>query len=73
MKVTCAIDFTDLENDDGRQVESVRATCNRCGNETESFGAGAASVRRCLVLMREECLKGEANFYVAEDGENGEE
>jgi hypothetical protein len=26
-------------------------------------------VRRCLVLLREECPEGEANFYVGDDGE----
>ena len=72
MKVACTIDFVDLENDDGRPVESVRATCGRCGHETESFGVEAVSVRRCLALMREECQEGEANFYVAEDGEDEE-
>ena len=70
MKVPCSIDFVDLENDDGREIEGVRATCSRCGNETESFGGESVSVRRCLVLMREECPEGEVNFYVAEDGED---
>lgn len=69
MKVSCSIDFIDLENDDGREVEGVSATCERCGHSTESFGTGPASVRRCLVLLREECPEGEANFYVGDDGE----
>ena len=72
MKVACCIDYIELENDDGREVESVRATCSRCDHETESFGTEAVSVRRCLALMREECPEGEANFYVAEDGEDEE-
>jgi hypothetical protein len=70
MKVSCSIDFVELENDDGREVEGVRATCSLCGNETESFGTSAASVRRCLVLMHEECPEGESNFYVADDGDD---
>jgi hypothetical protein len=68
MKVACSIDLVELENDDGREVEGVQATCSRCGNETQSFGTEPVSVRRCLVLMREECPEGELNFYVAEDG-----
>ena len=67
MKVACEIEERDLENEDGREIQGVAATCSRCGHETESFGTGEASVRRCLVLLREECLKGERNFYVAED------
>lgn len=70
MKVVCSIDFIELENDDGHEVESVRATCSRCEHETESFGTGSASARRCLAMMREECPEGEANFYVAQDGED---
>jgi hypothetical protein len=66
MKVTCEITETELENDEGREVEGVIATCSRCGHTTESFGTGGASIRRCL--MRDECPNGEANFYVADDG-----
>lgn len=67
MKVRCSFEECDLENDDGREQPGVRATCCRCGHETESFGTGDASYRRCLVLMREECPNGESNFYVDED------
>jgi hypothetical protein len=70
VKVSCSIDSIELENDDGYEIESVQATCSRCGHATESFGAGSVSVRRCLALMREECPEGETNFYVAEDGED---
>ena len=47
--------YVDLEGDYSAEVEGVRATCSRCGHETESFGTSGASVRRCLVLLREEC------------------
>jgi tRNA(Ile2) C34 agmatinyltransferase TiaS len=66
MKVACEINYTTLEGDFG-EVEGVEATCSRCGHTTESFGTNGASVRRCLVLMREECPNVETNFYVAED------
>ena len=66
MKVSCDISFCDLENEDGREVEGVVATCSRCGHETESFGQSEASVRRCLVLMREGCPNEENNFYTEE-------
>jgi hypothetical protein len=37
--------------------------------ETESYGTSEASVRRCLVMLREECPRGERNFYVDADGD----
>ncbi len=67
MRVRCAIEELELENDDGREIEGVRAICSRCDHETESFGTGDASRKRCLVLMREECPHDEENFYL--DGE----
>ena len=72
MNVACTIDYVDLENDDRREVESVRATRSTCGHETESFGTSAVRVRRCLVLMREECPHHQSNWYFAEDGEDEE-
>ena len=59
MKITCSISQTELENDDGYLVDSVVATCSRCGHETESFGTSERSVLRCLALMREECPEDE--------------
>ncbi len=64
MRVECEVTEVTLTNDDDREVEGVCATCSRCGCETESFGTGEASVKRCLVLLREQCPKGERNFYV---------
>jgi hypothetical protein len=72
MKVHCAIEFVEIENDDGREVESVQATCSLCGHVTESYGTESVSVRRALALMREECPENERNFYIAEDGEDEE-
>lgn len=63
MRVPCDIDEIDLDGDYGT-VDSVMATCSRCDHSTEAFGTSDASIRRCLVMMREECPWGEANFYV---------
>jgi hypothetical protein len=65
-RVEASITVEDLEGDHG-PVEGVVATCNRCDHQTESFGTGDASIRRCLVLLREECPRGERNYYVDED------
>ena len=67
MKVEVEIEETELENDSGRMIDGVCATCTRCGHTTESFGTGSGSRRRCLALMREECPENESNFYVADD------
>jgi len=63
MKVTCEIE---LDGDHGT-VPGIRATCTRCGNETESFGTGENSIRRCLALMWEECPAEENNYYAPSD------
>lgn len=64
--IACELEYTTLENDDGRYIESVELTCSECGHKTTSFGVGDRSVKRCLALMREECPEGQRNFYEAE-------
>lgn len=61
MKITCWIEQTD--GFEGEPPETT-AECTRCNHETESYGIESVSIRRCLVLMREECPRGENNFYV---------
>lgn len=65
-RVPCEIVEDEMEGERG-QVLGVRATCSRCDHETESFGTGEKSVKRCLALMREECPRNEENFYVDEE------
>ncbi len=66
-RVEAKIEEVELENEDGREVEGVRATRQACDHETESFGTGPNSRRRCLALLREECPRNEENFYVDAD------
>ena len=54
------------DEETGRYLTGVKACCGACGNQTESFGTGPASRKRCLALMRETCPMGENNFYVEE-------
>lgn len=63
MRVECHITEDYLEGDYG-EMEGTIATCTQCSNETESYGTSEASVRRCLVQMRETCPEGGSNFYV---------
>lgn len=69
-RVECEIEEVELENDEGYPVDGIRATCGKCGHETESFGTTGASVRRCLALMHEECPRGESNYYMGEGDED---
>lgn len=69
-RVPCDVEEIELENDDGITVESIRVICRRCDEETDAFGRGPASVRRCLATLRENCPMDERNFYVAKNGED---
>ena len=69
-EVTCDIEFIYLTNDNGIDIDSVEATCSECDHTTQAYGQQAVSVRRCLVLMREECPMGRRNFYIAANGED---
>jgi hypothetical protein len=62
-RVEAEVNEEELEGDYG-PVDGVVATCTRCDHTTESFGTSDASIRRCLVLLREECPRGERNYYV---------
>ncbi len=68
MHVTCTVEETVLENDQGDEVPGVIAICSRCDHETESLGTSPRSVRRCMTLMRHECPRDEENYYAANDG-----
>ena len=54
----------DVWEDDGG---GTTAQCERCGHITESYGTSEASVKRCLVLMREECPEGQLNWYTSDE------
>lgn len=63
-RIKCQITETTLEGEYGNDVESVTATCSKCGHTTESYGTEESSIKRCLALMNDECPKGENNYYV---------
>jgi hypothetical protein len=64
MRVLCEASETELEGDYVDWVEGVCVVCSRCGHETEACGTSDASIRRCLVTLREECPRGESNLYL---------
>ncbi len=64
MKIGCDVEEIEIENDKGRMVDGVMATCEKCDHVVESYGREQASINRCLVLMNRECPEGENNYYV---------
>lgn len=67
MRVYCTAEDTYLDGEYGQPIESVEITCGSCHHTTVSYGTSSRSVNRCLVLLREECPRGQRNFYVASD------
>jgi hypothetical protein len=72
--VTASIETVMLESTnhygETMEVPSVQATCSQCDHQTESYGTGGDSRRRCLALLRDECPMGERNWYEDEDGDD---
>jgi hypothetical protein len=64
LRVLCDVQTVMLENEQGREIESIEAVCSRCEWTTQSLGTGESSRLRCLALMREECPEAENNFYL---------
>ena len=71
--VHCTVDLIEIQNERGNMIPGVSVTCPKCGHATESFGTSERSIKRCLVMMREECPKGEKNYYVADEQSELEE
>lgn len=69
-KVECDVDYDTIENGKGGTQDGVRVTCGRCSHTTESFGTSVKSIKRCLVMLREGCPRGEENFYTCEETED---
>lgn len=65
-EVNCTVEEAFVQDNYGNEVPGVIATCGDCQHQTESFGTGEGSVRRCLALMREECPQDKRNFYVGD-------
>jgi hypothetical protein len=68
-KVNCEVEYVDLESGRGDTIEGVSVTCSKCGHCEESFGTTERSVRRSLVMLRENCPNLEENYYVSDEEE----
>jgi hypothetical protein len=62
MRVKVEIDHTDIDADYG-SVDGLCLVCKRCGYEVGVAGTSGDSARRGAVMLREECPRGENNFY----------
>lgn len=65
MLVKVTVEEIEMEGDHDNPVDGVEVCCGRCGHTVEVFGTSDASVKRGCVMLREECPKGESNFYAA--------
>lgn len=62
-QVTTSTAYVDVEGDYG-SFEGVEVTCDRCGHAEQSGGTHDGSRTRCAYLLRENCPRGEKNFYL---------
>lgn len=72
-RVKCDVDYVDVE-EGGRTLLGVRVTCQECDAQAECFGETSRSVKRALMILKENCEEvdsdGPSNFYVAAGGED---
>jgi hypothetical protein len=72
--VDCEIrDEVLLDEDTGHEAPGVVAICGKCDLEAQCFGQGGRSVRRALMLLRENCEEGCQHFYKTNDPRSEEE
>jgi hypothetical protein len=63
-RVSFTVEEEELDGDYDNTVSGLIVTCSRCGHSVEVFGTEDASVKRGAVMLREECPRGDKNFYV---------
>lgn len=69
MRVACSIWLTRVPGDEVPEVDGVEVVCGRCQKRTHAIGESEWSARAALAKLREQCPKGESNFYADEDEE----
>jgi hypothetical protein len=62
MQVSVEIYHIDVEGDYA-QVDGLCLVCKTCGHEVEVAGTSGDSARRGALMLRQECPRGESNFY----------
>lgn len=65
MRAVCGVTQTLLPGD-YCDVDGIEVECRRCGHVEDVYGTSEPSIKRGLVMLRENCPRGENNFYIAE-------
>ena len=47
-------------------VDGLRVTCSRCEHYVDVAGTTGSSARRGALLLRQDCPRGESNFYATD-------
>lgn len=68
MRVEATFEEIELENDNDKLVDGVEVECTRCQHTVRVFGTSGRSVKRGLVMLREECPYKEENYYYLSSG-----
>jgi hypothetical protein len=53
-----------IVNENGITVDGLEVTCAKCGHTVEVYGTHQQSAKRGGVMLSEDCLENERNFYV---------
>lgn len=63
MRVPTSITEIEIENDDGRMIDSLRVTCTKCGHSVDIFGTELKSAKRGAATLHETCPEELNNRY----------
>lgn len=66
-RISCSLSHTTTYNEKGIAVDSVAVECSRCGKTATAYGESEASIKRCLVTLRQDCPRNENNYYEVTD------
>lgn len=64
-EVWCDLTRQLVEGADGQMVPGLVLKCIQCDHAVEVMSQGLPSCKRALAMMREECPKGQSNWYLA--------
>jgi len=64
--VPATVSYIELDGDYA-PIESVELTCSKCDHSEEAYGTSENSILRCAAQMRENCPRGERNFYIPDE------
>lgn len=66
MRVKTVSSHVDLDGDYAT-IEGICVTCGRCDHEVEVYGTESNSYRRAAAMLKEQCPRGEKNYYEVDE------